>query len=123
MTEPFRIAERYITLQKKWAGRSLSEQALRINELIVTPLVSLFMLFFLKSDLLGFISAASMVYKAWMEWIEYSDLRLQVQDMYFRTMLAGGPFIVTNDPTYMPYVWADGVTRTERQHSAAGNPQ
>lgn len=120
--EPFRAAERYITLQKKWAGRSLSELALRINELIVTPLITLFMLFFFKSDLLGFISAASMTYKAWMEWIEYSDLRLQVQGMFFRTILAGGPFIVTNDPTYMPYVWADGVTRSGPPRSEAESP-
>lgn len=122
MSEAFRVADRFITLQKKWAGQSISERILRINELILTPLISLFMLFLKKSDLFGFISAASMTYKAWMEWIEYSDLRLQVQYMFFKTMIIGGPFIVTNDPTYMPYVWADGVTRSELRRSEAGTP-
>ena len=87
----------------------------------MTPVIALFMVFIRKSDAFAFISAASMVVKAWMEWIEYSNLRFKVHDMFFRTMLAGGPFIATNDSDYMPYVWADGVMRirhgSELSHS------
>jgi hypothetical protein len=110
--EPFRIAERFIVLRKKWSTRSWVETLLRVNELLLTPLIALFMLFLATTDMFAILSSASMVYKSWSEWIEYCDLRLKVNDMYFKTMVAGGPFIVTNDPTYMPYVWADGVTRT-----------
>ena len=115
LAEPFRVAERFIELRKKWGARSWAETLLRVNELLVTPLITLFMLFLRKSDLFGFISAASMVVKAWMEWIEYCDLRFKVHDMFFKTMLMGGPFIVTNDSDYMPYVWADGVMRIQRR--------
>ncbi len=112
VAEPFQIAERYVELRKKWGAQSWAETLLRVNEILVTPVITLFMVFIRKSDAFAFISAASMVAKAWMEWIEYCDLRFKVHDMFFRTMLAGGPFIVTNDPEYMPYVWADGVMRT-----------
>lgn len=121
VAEPFRIAERYIELRKKWGGRSWSESLLRVNEILVTPVITLLLVFLRKSDLFGFISAASMVVKGWMEWIEYCDLRFKVHDMFFQTMVAGGPFIVTNDPEYMPYVWADGVMRAARLHSEAAN--
>ena len=99
-------------LRKKWGAQSWAETLLRVNEILVTPIITLFMVFIRKSDLFAFISAASMAAKAWIEWIEYCDLRFKVQDMFFHTMVAGGPFIVTNDPEYMPYVWADGVIRT-----------
>lgn len=115
LAEPFRDAERFIELRKKWGAQSWVETLLRVNETLVTPMITLFMLFIRKSDLFGFISAVSMVVKAWMEWIEYCDLRFKVHDMFFKTMLAGGPFIVTNDPEYMPYVWADGFIRAQRR--------
>lgn len=118
VAEPFQIAERFIELRKKWGAQSWAETLLRVNEIVVTPMITLFMVFIRKSDLFAFISAASMAAKAWMEWIEYCDLRFKVQDMFFRTMVAGGPFIVTNDPEYMPYVWADGVMRTAQRYSA-----
>lgn len=122
VAEPFRIAERFIELRKKWGGRSWSESLLRVNEILVTPLLTLFLLFLRKSDLFGFLSAASMVVKGWMEWIEYCDLRFKVYDMFFRTMVAGGPFIVTNDAEYMPYVWADGIMRTASRGSRQIRP-
>ena len=57
------------------------------------------------------ISAATTAHKAWSEWIEYQDLRFEVQRMYLLTMAVGGPFIRTNDPEYQPYVYADAVVR------------
>jgi hypothetical protein len=36
--------------------------------------------------------------------------------MYLKTMQIGGPFIVTNDPEYIPYVFADAVTRHDMRH-------
>lgn len=115
VAQPFQTAERFIELRKKWGAQSWIETLMRVNELVVTPVISLFLLFAQKSDLFGFISAATMIYKAWVEWIEYCDLRFQIQDMFFKTMMSGGPFIVTNDPDYMPYVWADGAIRSQRR--------
>lgn len=123
VAEPFQIAERYIELRKKWGAQSWVETLLRVNETVVTPIISLFMVFIRKSDLFGFISAGSMVVKAWMEFIEYWDLRFKLQDMVLRTMMGGGPFIVTNDPDYMPYVWADGAMRTQPGSGLLGRRQ
>lgn len=50
-------------------------------------------------------------YKAWNKWIEYTELRFEMQRMYLHCMMVGGPFITTNDPTYMPYVFADATYR------------
>lgn len=113
VAEPFQIAERYIELRKKWGAQSWVETLLRFNETVVTPILTLFMVFIRKSDLFGFLSAGSMVVKAWIEYLEYCDLRFKLQDMVLKTMMGGGPFIVTNDPDYMPYVWADGAMRVQ----------
>lgn len=122
VSEPFRVAERYIELRKKWGAQSWAETLLRVNEILLTPIITLFLLFVRKSDLFGAISSATMVAKAWYEWFEFWELRFKIQDMFFTTMVTGGPFIVTNDPTYMPYVWADGATRAEHQGSGAVSP-
>lgn len=61
-------------------------------------------------------------YNAWVGFLEFSELRYWLQLTYLKTMLLGGPFITTNDPEYLPYVYADAVTRLEmhRQRSAQG---
>jgi hypothetical protein len=43
-------------------------------------------------------------------------LKLEVQQMFLTTMVHGGPRIVTNDPDYMPYVYADAVFRLNGRH-------
>ena len=84
---------------------------IRLNEMVLGPLLVLFMAFLGKGDLFGVVSAAMTAHRSWSEWLEYQDLRFQVQDMYLRTMAMGGPFIRTNDPTYQAYVYADAVMR------------
>lgn len=94
---------------------------LQVNELLITPLISI-ALFFLRSfDVLSIVSTAMATYRAWADWTEYWSLRFTMQQMFLRTMQVGGPFIVTNDPAYMPYVYADAVVRhgMHRQGSAA----
>ena len=89
---------------------------MRMNDMIITPLVTLFLFFIKKSDVMVLLTTSMQVYRAWKEWIEYTALRFEVQRMFLRTMEVGGPFIVTNNPTYMPYVFADAVVRTDGQH-------
>jgi hypothetical protein len=84
---------------------------IRLNEMVLGPLLVLFMAFLGKGDLFGVVSAAMTAHRSWSEWLEYQDLRFHVQDMYLRTMAMGGPFIRTNDPTYQAYVYADAVMR------------
>lgn len=84
----------------------------RINEMIIMPLIALFM-FFSSLDLFTLASTGLTAYRVWMEYIEFTDLSFMMQRMRLRMGQVGGPFITTNDPKYMPYVWADAVVRYE----------
>ena len=112
MKNPFQIAENYIQLRKKCAPPSWGDTILRVNEMIIVPLMSLFMLFMGMTDFLSLISVSMNAYHSWSDWINYNNLKHDVQMMFLHTMKVGGPFIKTNDTTYMPYVFADAVMRT-----------
>lgn len=110
-TDPFKTADRYIELKKHCEPPSWGDIMIRVNEMIIAPLVAFFLAFIGKGDLMTIISAATTAHKAWTEWIEYQDLRFEVQRMYLLTAAVGGPFIRTNDPDYQAYVYADAVVR------------
>jgi hypothetical protein len=110
-TEPFKVADRYIELQKRCAPPSWGDTAIRLNEMIIAPMVAMYSLFTGDYDLFTIGSAAMTTHRAWSEWLEFDDLRFEVQRMYLATMASGGPQIVTNDNTYLPYVYADAVMR------------
>jgi len=114
---PFKIAERYIQLRKKCAPLSRGDQMIRINEMIITPLITIFLFMIRASDMLSLVSVIMNTYTSWKDWIEYNNLRFAVQKMYLRTMETGGPKIVTNDTTYMPYVFADAVMRAQHRQA------
>lgn len=86
---------------------------IRLNEMIIAPIVACFFALIGKGDIMMIISAATTAHKVWSEWIEYEDLRFQVQRMYLVSTMVGGPFITTNDPRYEPYVYADAVVRAQ----------
>jgi hypothetical protein len=86
---------------------------IRMNEMLVAPLIAIFFSFIGKGDLMMVVSAATTAHKAWNDWLEYQDLRFKVQRMYLVSAMVGGPFIRTNDPEYEPYVYADAVVRAQ----------
>jgi hypothetical protein len=86
---------------------------IRLNEMLVAPLIACFLVFAGKGDFMMIISAATTAHRVWTEWIEFQELRFQVQRMFLVSSLVGGPFIRTNDPTYEPYVYADAVVRAQ----------
>ena len=114
MSTPFQIAERYIQLKKQCVSESWVDTALLVNQLIVEPLMTFTMIFMGQKDLLMYVSGLLNIYRSWSDWIEYNNLRFKVQEMYLVTMKTGGPHIVTNDPTYLPYVFADAVVRASQ---------
>ena len=118
--DPFKVAERYLQLKKVCAPRSMGDTMMRINEMIVSPLITLIFLCLDSSDLMSLVTAAVSLYRVWSEWIEYSDLRFRMQHMYLATMATGGPQIVTNDPEYLPYVYADAVVRHGMRRPGSG---
>ena len=109
--DPFKIADRYIQLRTLYSSPSMGDTMMRINEMILSPLISRLFFFLRSTDIVSMISAALATYRAWSQWMEYSHLRILMQRMYLTTMASGGPQIVTNDPTYLPYVYADAVVR------------
>lgn len=115
---PFEIAERYMVLRKLCDSQAWSDTVVRFNEMIVAPMVAIYSLLTGDRDLFMLGSAAMTTHRVWSEWIEYNDMRFEVQKMYLLTMASGGPQIVTNDPDYMPYVFADAVTRLKMRSQA-----
>lgn len=89
---------------------------MRINELIITPLITIFFILIEEIDFIGVISALFSTVRAWMDYMKFCTLRFDMQMMYLQTMRMGGPFISTNDPDYLPYVYADAVVRHDTLH-------
>lgn len=111
MRSPFKTAEDYINLKRKCQTPTWGDVIMRINDMILMPMITLFFVLMRRSDFGMILSTVMTVYRSWSEWIEYNNLRMDVQSMFLHTMRVGGPFIVTNDPEYMPYVFADAVQR------------
>ena len=86
---------------------------IRVNEMLVAPMIAFFFAFLGEGGFMKVISAATTAHRAWTEWIEFQDLRFQVQRLYLVSTMVGGPFIRTNDPEYEPYVYADAVVRAQ----------
>ena len=124
-SSPFEAAERFIQLRRKCAPISWGDNMIRINEMILTPLICIFFVILGKADLMLIISSCMSTFRSWNEWIEYQELRVMMQRMHLVCMATGGPFIRTNDNEYLPYVFADAVVRrgTHHPHSETDRPQ
>ena len=107
---PFKSADRYVTLREKCTPGTFLGQVQRMNDMIVMPVIAIF-LFFTGLDKMMIVSAGLTGFRVWNEWIEFTELQFMMQRMRLRMAQVGGPFIRTNDPKYMPYVWADAVVR------------
>ena len=110
-SKPFETAERYIQLRNKCAPESWASTLSLINDMIVMPIITLFLLFIHVADPMTVAMTAMKAYQTWNEYTEYTQLRFEVQRMFLYCQSVGGPFIVTNNPVYMPYVFADAVQR------------
>ena len=108
----FKIADEYIQLRKKIFVPTTAGTILRINDMILTPLILICLCLLGQSQsaitLLGPFFTA---FKSWREWEQFHTLQDTMMRMFVYTMITGGPRITTNDPTYIPYVFADAVMR------------
>lgn len=109
--KPFQTAERYIQLRTKCAPDTWSETIQLMSDMILMPIITLFLLFLQVADPMTVAMNGLRIYQVWKDYIEYTQLRFEVQRMMFYCQAIGGPFIVTNDPKYMPYVFADAAYR------------
>jgi hypothetical protein len=108
---PFEIAEHFIQLRKVCNPVSIAERLTLISDMILMPMILVILMILQRSDIFMAVSTVTKAYSTWKTWFEYTDLRFTMQKMYLHTAKVGGPFIVTNDPVYMPYVFADAVYR------------
>ena len=111
----FQTAERYIQLTKVWETDEWVPLIKHINEMILMPLIAFFSYCAGYSDIMFCLSTFVGATSAWTEFGEFVELKFVMQRMELQARRVGGPFISTNDPTYMPYVWADAVTRPQRR--------
>jgi hypothetical protein len=116
---PFHVAEDYIQLRKKCAPESWGDFMIRINEMVITPLILIFFICIRNADVFFVISSGMTIHRAWTEWITYNNLRFEMQSMHLETMRYGGPVITTNDPAFLPYVFADAVFRRGMLHQGS----
>ena len=110
-SKPFQTAERYIQLKKKCAPSSWYATLSLISDMILMPIITIFFVFLYQADVITVVMTALKAYQVWTEYTEYISLKFEVQNMFLYCQTVGGPFIVTNDQTYMPYVFADAVYR------------
>lgn len=107
----FQSAERYVQLSKVWESDEWAPMIKHINEMFLMPLIAFFSYSIGYSDILFCLTTFASAINAWSEFTEFVELKFMMQRMELQARRKGGPFISTNDPTYMPYVWADAVTR------------
>ena len=115
---PYKAAERFIQLRDKCSPSTWTARLQRLSDMILMPLITLFLFFTGGGDIFMALSTAATTYRVWMEWVEYTELRFAMQRMRVRMAQVKGPFIATNNSKYMPYVWADAVVR----HAVPGEP-
>jgi hypothetical protein len=108
---PFEVAERYIQLRSKYVPQTWGDTVLRVQDMILAPCIVIVLTVLGQGDITMLLSTLYRTYQSWAEWFELTTLRFEVQSMYLTAMKTGGPFITTNDPFYMPYVWADAEVR------------
>ena len=111
MRPPFKLAEQYIQLRKRCASPSWGDGVVLFNEMILGPLITMFLLLIGSVDVFMVISTSMYAYSAWNAWEEYHELQSEFQMMALTMFKAGGPRIRTNDSQYFPYVIADAMVR------------
>ena len=117
----FQTAERYIQLTKVWETDEWVPLIKHINEMILMPLIAFLSYCAGYSDIMFCLSTFVGATSAWTEYAEFVELKFVMQRMELQARRVGGPFISTNDPTYMPYVWADAVTRESVRQPGSDN--
>lgn len=122
MTNLFQRADRFIKLRSVFQPKTWGDTVLRLNEMLISPLITVFLLFLGYGDIFSVIGMLVSTIRIWRERLEYESLRDDMMFMYLAMMRLGGPCIVTNDTSYMPYVFAHTITSAEQRHlNTAGN--
>lgn len=113
----FQAADTYISLKRRMFPPGISGWIVLFNELLLLPMIAL--IFFLcdpTQTVLSLLAPCMSASNAWRDWEQFHALEDRMIRMFVYMMATGGPQITTNDPTYIPYVFAYAVTRQHPQH-------
>jgi hypothetical protein len=107
-TNFFQNAERFNILTEKFLFFSW----MMWFDMIGNPLMMVGIALYTKKmpsmlSLFGLVKALQL----WIEWYEYKNIKGRVVEWTHIVDAAGGPFISTNDTSYLSYVYADGMQR------------
>ena len=108
----FEIAERYSQLQKIFNPESYLGKISLWVEMVISPIIS-FVMMIVNGEPPGIFNMLSLhkTINLWQDWFEYQDLRRHVHRWMNIVRSIGGPFISTNNPEYISYVYADAMQR------------
>ena len=112
----FAEAELFVTLTEKFLVPSWETWF----EMILSPVFMIIMCVATRSppDILSAMSTYKTI-QVWIEWFKYRAVRARLIQWKQIVDASGGPFISTNNPNYMAYVYADGM---QRLHNSTFNP-
>jgi hypothetical protein len=110
-TNYFAKAEQYIQLHQLFKTDTFYEKLSLFMKLIGNIILSIVT----KSQPLSLAFTIYKMVQDWLEYIKYIEVRQQIRDWKKIVRTTGGPFISTNDETYLSYVYADGMQRLQNQ--------
>lgn len=106
-TNYFADAEEYIQLHQLFKTETFYEKLSLFMKLIGNLLLSILW----KSQAMSMAFTVYRMVSDWREYLHYRELRRRLYEWKDVVHSVGGPFISTNDETYHPYVYADGMQR------------
>ena len=108
----FAEAEDFVTLTEKFLVPGWDVWF----EMILSPLIMVLMCIYTRSppDILSAMSIYKTI-QIWLEWLKYKTVKARLMEWKQIVDASGGPFISTNNPNYLAYVYADGMQRLHNQ--------
>lgn len=108
----FKVADEYVTLEKKFKQETVFEKLSLWMDMILYPLFMICSSVFYgkKMDMFTVITAHK-TFAIWKDWIRYKTIQTEIREWKKIVTSNGGPFISTNDETYHVFVYADGMQR------------
>jgi len=108
----FAEAEEFVTLTEKFLVSGWDVWF----DMILSPIIMIVMCVVTRSppDMFSALSTYKTV-QIWIEWFHYKAVKSRFMEWKQIVDASGGPFISTNNPNYLAYVYADGMQRIHNQ--------
>jgi hypothetical protein len=108
----FRIAEEFVELDQLFNNDTLIKKLTIWFDMVIYPLSIIISIVYYGQNI-GIFTVMT-IHKAvskWYEYIQYLQMKYDIDEWKTIVKSTGGPFISTNNDTYHAYVYADGMQR------------